>query len=235
MTTAPIYLTEADVGRLVTVKDAIATLEELFATWGQPSTVNLPRQRARLPGGAFNLMGAAYGAKGVYGLKAYAGMKGAHFHTLLYSSARRQAEGHDRGRSVRPDAHGGGERARDQADGQSGRAHARRHRHRPAVTHAGRGGLRGTADQAHQGLRPHAGAPRGLCARARKGPWRGDAPGGVGGSLCCGRQCRDHHHQVGRAGLPGRVARAVAPMSMRRAPIPAIGARSMARWCCAPR
>lgn len=86
MTTPPIYLTEADVGRLVTVKDAIATLEELFATWGQPSTANLPRQRARLPGGAFNLMGAAYGAKGVHGLKAYAGLKGAQFHTLLYSS-----------------------------------------------------------------------------------------------------------------------------------------------------
>ena len=32
----PIYLTEADVGRLVTVKDAIASLEELFATWGSP-------------------------------------------------------------------------------------------------------------------------------------------------------------------------------------------------------
>src|SRR3954468_13503637 len=87
MTTAPIYLTEADVSRLVTVKDAIATLEELFATWGQPSTVNLPRQRARLSGGAFNLMGAAYGAKGVHGLKAYAGLRGAQFHTLLYSSA----------------------------------------------------------------------------------------------------------------------------------------------------
>ena len=86
MTTAPIYLTEADVGRLVTVKDAIATLKELFATWGQLPTVNLPRQRARLPGGAFNLMGAAYGAKGVHGLKAYAGLKGAQFHTLLYSS-----------------------------------------------------------------------------------------------------------------------------------------------------
>jgi ornithine cyclodeaminase/alanine dehydrogenase len=81
-----IYLTEADVGRLVTVKDAIAALEELFATWGQPSTANIPRRRARLPGGAFNLMGAAYGAKGVYGLKAYAGMKGGQFHTLLYSS-----------------------------------------------------------------------------------------------------------------------------------------------------
>src|SRR5215831_7928281 len=86
MTASPIYLTEAEVGRLVTVKDAIATLEALFATWGQPSTSNLPRQRARLAGGAFNLMGAAYGAKGVHGLKAYAGVKGAQFHRLLYSS-----------------------------------------------------------------------------------------------------------------------------------------------------
>ena len=86
MATSPIYLTETDVGRLVTVKDAIATLEALFATWGQPSTSNLPRQRARLAGGAFNLMGAAYGAKGVHGLKAYAGVKGAQFHALLYSS-----------------------------------------------------------------------------------------------------------------------------------------------------
>jgi ornithine cyclodeaminase/alanine dehydrogenase len=86
VTASPIYLTEADVGRLVTVKDAIATLEELFAGWGQPGTANLPRQRARLPGGAFNLMGAAYGGKGVHGLKAYTGVKGGQFHTLLYSS-----------------------------------------------------------------------------------------------------------------------------------------------------
>src|SRR5438445_6672155 len=81
----PIYLTESDVGRLVTIKDAMAALEALFATWGQPSTTNLPRQRAPLPGGAFNLVGAAYGAKGVHGLKAYAGVKGAQFHTLLAS------------------------------------------------------------------------------------------------------------------------------------------------------
>src|SRR6266487_3845062 len=79
----PIYLSESDVGRLVTIKDAMAALEALFATWGQPSTTNLPRQRAPLPGGAFNLMGAAYG---VHGLKAYAGVKGAQFHALLYSS-----------------------------------------------------------------------------------------------------------------------------------------------------
>jgi alanine dehydrogenase len=82
-----LYLTEADVGRLVTVKDAIATLEELFATWGQPSTDNIPRHRAKLSGGAFNLMGAAYGAKNVHGLKAYAGVKGALFVTLLFSSS----------------------------------------------------------------------------------------------------------------------------------------------------
>jgi ornithine cyclodeaminase/alanine dehydrogenase len=81
-----LYLTEADVGRLVTVKDAIVTLEELFATWGQPSTDNIPRRRAKLAGGAFNLMGAAYGAKNVHGLKAYAGVKGALFVTLLFSS-----------------------------------------------------------------------------------------------------------------------------------------------------
>ena len=86
MNAAPIYITEADVARLVTVEDAIATLDELFATWGQPSTWNIPRRRAPLPGGAFNLMGASYGAKNVYGLKAYAGMKGGQFHTLLYSS-----------------------------------------------------------------------------------------------------------------------------------------------------
>jgi alanine dehydrogenase len=80
-----IYLTEADVERLVTVKDAIGVLEELFANWAQPTTVNIPRRRARIPGGALNLMGAAYGAKDVYGLKAYAAKKGGQTHALLYS------------------------------------------------------------------------------------------------------------------------------------------------------
>ena len=84
---APIYLTEEDVRRLVTVKDAIATLELLFATWPDPSTVNLPRQRAPVGKGTFNLMGAAWGEKQVFGLKAYyAGGNGARYHVLLYSS-----------------------------------------------------------------------------------------------------------------------------------------------------
>ena len=82
-----IYLSEDDVCRLVTVKDAIATLEDLFANWSDPATVNLPRQRAPVGGGTFNLMSAAWGAKGLFGLKAYfAAGGGARFHVLLYSA-----------------------------------------------------------------------------------------------------------------------------------------------------
>jgi len=87
MTTA-LYLTEEDVRKLVTVKDAIATLEALFATWPDPATVNLPRQRARVGKGMFNLMGASWGAKQVFGLKAYyGGGNGTRYHVLLYSAA----------------------------------------------------------------------------------------------------------------------------------------------------
>ncbi len=82
----PLYLTEDDVQRLVTVKDAIATLELLFETWPDPATVNLPRQRAAIGNGALNLMGAAWGASEIFGLKAYYGAAGGRFHVLLYSS-----------------------------------------------------------------------------------------------------------------------------------------------------
>ena len=63
----PLYLTEADVQRLVTVKDAIATLELTFETWPDPTTTNLPRQRAQIGKGSFNLMGAAWGGSGATG------------------------------------------------------------------------------------------------------------------------------------------------------------------------
>ena len=87
MTDSPLYITEAEVGRLVGVKDAIAALEEMFATWGDPLTHNLPRQRAKLPVGVLNHMGASYGAKKIYGLKAYAGGKGStQGHVLVYSN-----------------------------------------------------------------------------------------------------------------------------------------------------
>ena len=89
MAQTPIYLTEEDIGRLVTVQDAIATLEELFATWPDQTTINMPRQRAKVGTGMFNLMGAAYGPKKVFGLKAYYGggnSGGARYHALIYSA-----------------------------------------------------------------------------------------------------------------------------------------------------
>jgi alanine dehydrogenase len=84
---AALYLTETDVQALVTVEDAIAALEQLFATWSDASTINLPRQRARVGNGSFNLMGAAWGPKQLFGLKAYygGGTEG-RFHVLLYSA-----------------------------------------------------------------------------------------------------------------------------------------------------
>jgi ornithine cyclodeaminase/alanine dehydrogenase len=80
----PLYLTEAEVARLVTIDDAIASLEECFAAWHAPTTNNLPRQRAPLPSGVLNLMGATYGHKGVYGLKVYLGGRG--YHVMLYAA-----------------------------------------------------------------------------------------------------------------------------------------------------
>jgi alanine dehydrogenase len=83
----PIYLNEDDVQKLVTVKDAIAALERLFTTWSDPSTINLPRQRAQVGNGSFNLMGAAWGPKQLFGLKAYYGAGGGgRFHVMLYSA-----------------------------------------------------------------------------------------------------------------------------------------------------
>jgi alanine dehydrogenase len=82
----PLYLSEADVQRLASVKDAIDALELMFETWPDPATVNLPRQRAQIGKGNFNLMGAAWGAGEIFGLKAYFGAAGGRFHVVLYSS-----------------------------------------------------------------------------------------------------------------------------------------------------
>jgi alanine dehydrogenase len=83
----PLYLTETDVARLVTVKDAIDVLRDTFGHWRDPGTTNLPRQRARLAAGTLNLMGAASDPLGIFGLKAYfAGKAGTRYHALLYAA-----------------------------------------------------------------------------------------------------------------------------------------------------
>jgi ornithine cyclodeaminase/alanine dehydrogenase len=85
--TQPLYLTEAEVAELVTVKDAIDVLAETFTLWRDAGTTNLPRQRARLAAGSLNLMGAACEKKGIFGLKVYfAGKGGARYHVLLYAA-----------------------------------------------------------------------------------------------------------------------------------------------------
>src|SRR5262245_21021133 len=83
----PLYLTESDVAGLVTINDAITTLEEAFALWREHGTTNLPRQRAKLAAGNFNLMGAACEKKRIFGLKSYfAGRSRARYHVLIYAA-----------------------------------------------------------------------------------------------------------------------------------------------------
>ena len=137
--TQPLYITEAEVARLVTVKDAIAALEEMFASWGDPLMQNLPRQRAQAAGRRLQPHGRVLRGEENLRAEGLCGRQG------LDPGPRADllerglfAQGDDRVRPARPDPHRRGERARHQADGQSGRPHARRHRHRPAVALPGR-------------------------------------------------------------------------------------------------
>lgn len=83
----PLYLTEVDIDHLITMRDAIESVEAGFMAMSRGEASNLPRQRLRLPNGAFNLMSAAIPALGVMGLKAYGGGRGRpKFHIQLSST-----------------------------------------------------------------------------------------------------------------------------------------------------
>jgi ornithine cyclodeaminase/alanine dehydrogenase-like protein (mu-crystallin family) len=82
-----LYLSEADVGALVGIDDAVTALENAFARWGKDGTENLPRQRLKLPGRGFNLMTAALPAEDVFGHKGY--FTGCHLFALYSISGRR--------------------------------------------------------------------------------------------------------------------------------------------------
>lgn len=83
----PLYLTEADVDRLVTMADALSEVESGFRRLGAGKATNEPRRRVRTPNGLLHVMFAADPDAGVLGLKSYTSFGGVtRFHVLLYSA-----------------------------------------------------------------------------------------------------------------------------------------------------
>ena len=83
----PLFLTEDDVARLLTMADALEAVEEAFRQHGQGSAVNRPRARVRVPQGILHVMAAGLPSEGVLGFKAYTAFGGSvRFHVHLYSA-----------------------------------------------------------------------------------------------------------------------------------------------------
>lgn len=66
-----LYLTESDVGGIVSMPDTIRIIEEAFRELGQGTAINRPRQRVRMPQGVLQVMPAGLAAKGYTGFKYY--------------------------------------------------------------------------------------------------------------------------------------------------------------------
>ena len=72
----PLYLTEAEVGSLLTPADALEAVEGSFRRMAAGEVDNKPRHRHRLEGGAFAVMSAVDRGLGFAGLKSYAWLPG---------------------------------------------------------------------------------------------------------------------------------------------------------------
>lgn len=80
-----LYLTEADVERLIDVRAAIDCVEEAFRRLAAGEAVNVPRARAQTPGTVLHTMSAAAAYLGLVGWKCYTTTRhGARFHLGLY-------------------------------------------------------------------------------------------------------------------------------------------------------
>ena len=81
-----LYLTEADVDRLVDMRAAVDVVTEAFRRLAAGEADNVPRARAQAPGIVLHTMSAAAGYLGLVGWKCYTTTKqGAQFHLGLYS------------------------------------------------------------------------------------------------------------------------------------------------------
>ena len=87
----PLYLTEANITKLLTPADALEAVEGSFRRLAAGEAENRPRQRMRLDDGAFALMSAVDRELGLAGLKAYVALPGGTpFVVVLFDTAKGQ-------------------------------------------------------------------------------------------------------------------------------------------------
>lgn len=83
----PLLLREADVRSILTMADAVASVEAATRAHGLAEARNLPRERVKLPRGTLHILAGADSSLGVVGLKAYTSFRdGNRFLILLYSA-----------------------------------------------------------------------------------------------------------------------------------------------------
>ncbi|HEX6490629.1 MAG TPA: ornithine cyclodeaminase family protein [Gaiellaceae bacterium] len=82
-----LYLTESEIGSLLTPADAIPAIEDCFRRLAAGEVENRPRERLRLDGGAFAVMAAVDRELGLAGLKSYAWLsQGTPFVVVLFDT-----------------------------------------------------------------------------------------------------------------------------------------------------
>ncbi|HEX7593132.1 MAG TPA: ornithine cyclodeaminase family protein, partial [Anaerolineae bacterium] len=70
-----LFLTEADVEKLLTMPDAIHVVEDALREMGEARAVNRPRQRVRVPNGILHVMPAGLPTRGYLGFKYYSSFR----------------------------------------------------------------------------------------------------------------------------------------------------------------
>lgn len=80
-----LFINEDQVGRLLSMDDALRAVEQSFSGLGTGKAVNIPRSRVRLPGHTLHVMSGGIPALNLTGLKAYTTTRhGAKFVVLLF-------------------------------------------------------------------------------------------------------------------------------------------------------
>lgn len=83
-----LYLTEAEVGEILTMDLALDAVEDVFGAWGRGEVINHSRSRIALGRGSYNLMSAGWPEKGIVGSKSYVGGSGGiSFQVLIYGAS----------------------------------------------------------------------------------------------------------------------------------------------------